>query len=97
VDYAGFNYRLKPDSPASMPAEQGWMYSAEDLGWPPRINQYYGNIVDIGAYEYVPLLTMFEIAEAAPIGEGAATSPAPKCGWKQVVSAWKFAPALWAG
>lgn len=42
-------------------APTGMDTNAVDLDGYQRIKQYYGNIVDIGAYEYIPALTAYEV------------------------------------
>ena len=49
------NYRLLGDSPCvNAGLNDAWMTNAVDLDGRPRIHVYSGNIVDIGAYEFVP-------------------------------------------
>jgi hypothetical protein len=62
IDYVGQNYRLQKSSPCvNAGINQDWMQSAVDLDGHHRINQYYGNAVDIGAYEYIPPMTIYKV------------------------------------
>ena len=54
-------YQLKGNSPCiNIGIMQGWMTDAIDLDGRPRIDRF-SKLVDIGAYEYIPVGTMFNL------------------------------------
>lgn len=56
------DWHLAAQSPGiNAGTNQEWMGNSKDLDGRWRINRFYGNIVDMGVYEYIPRLTSFSV------------------------------------